>query len=135
MRIFSSKSIYRKAIPFFLFLLMFVVRFLTFYEISGILTINGWGAVKQYGYLFIAASLLYCSSVWMSSGKYLLQIFMQIISVIIMLISEFLYLYFSEYYVQIKYLQQGFWIYLCICMFTIIYNSTAQIICMENSIE
>ena len=108
----------KKTIPMCIMALIFFCRFLKFYEFRGVTMQNGWSTVIHFKIFFLIAVIIFFIGVWFPFNHNIICIILQIISLIIMLGCEWLYMDFSE--LKTAY---GFWINIMLSIVLLLYYS------------
>lgn len=98
----------QKIIPTGLFVLLFLTRLLTFYEIKGIRVLNGLDSLMDHKIIFLIFVLMFIAGTWTNFIHIMGRLFLQIISVGTMIIYEIHYPWSRDY--KLKYIRYGFWL-------------------------
>jgi len=114
-----QQIIRKKILPTFIFFLLLLVRFLTFYEIEGIRVENGWGAPIHHKVIFVLAVFMFCMGIWMKPNNIVTQFLLPFFSLTMMLTCEVAYLRFKDY--NLIYARIGFWLNIVISMVLLFY--------------
>lgn len=100
------------------FVLLFLTRFLPFYEITGIRKENGLGAIMYYKIIFIICFFLFLTGILVNI-KNVIKILLQTIPLTAMVIFEIIYMFSKDY--NLKCIQYGLGINIVFSIFMVCY--------------
>ena len=112
-----------KVLLTFFFTLLFVLRLSIFYEIPGIRVVNGLGVLHHYPLVFFTSILFFTYGVWAKKRNDIFSVILEDTSICLMVLCEVRYLVYYEYFAQIKYMRHGFWAYMALSIFLVVYCS------------
>lgn len=113
MDVLEDNRIYtKKYVPLIIFGLISAIRFLTFYNIPGMVMHNGWIAPIENKAIYILGFLLFIVGVWCRHRIW--RFALEELSVLIMLLCECLFIKNHDF--LLKWLSYGFLIFLCLIL-------------------
>ncbi len=98
-------------------ILLFLTRFLPFYEIKGIRVVDGFGSIEFHKILFGTVVLIFLIGTWKDNINFMIRFILQNISILIMMFYEILYLFSKDY--KFKHTCIGFWLHIAVSVMTI----------------
>lgn len=116
---FFVAIVLEKIIPTLIFGLLFVVRYIKFYEIKGIRLTNGWGAPSHHKLAFLISIIMFLAGVWLKWGNRLIHLILQITPIVVMLNCERLYFDFCDY--RLEHVVIGCRLYLVLSVILLFY--------------
>lgn len=114
-----KKNIEQKKISILLFLALIFARFMPFYEIKGIRKLKGWDIFFDFKIPIMFFSILFLTSLWRMNKNRAARLFVQIISLSVIMLCEFNYLLPNDY--NLKHIQYGFWLSMFLNAILILY--------------
>lgn len=113
------KLIWEKVIPSCFLMLLFLTRFLPFYEIEGIRVEIGFHSSVYHKILVGTVALTFLMATWKNNINNIIRLFLQNISILAMILYDILHLFFEDY--KFKHAGIGFWIHTAISIIAIGY--------------
>ncbi len=84
----QRKMFMEKVIPSCCLILLFLTRFLPFYEIKGIRVVDGFGSIEFHKILFGIVVLMFLIGTWKDNINFIIRFILQNISILIIMLYD-----------------------------------------------
>ncbi|HCS73554.1 MAG TPA: hypothetical protein DIW17_06740 [Clostridiales bacterium] len=115
----NHKIIWEKVIPICTMILMLFLRSLKFYEIKGLVEMNGWAAPEHFPLPFLLALCMFFAGTLIKFRYHVITPLLQICTLIVMLYFEQKFRDFAEF--NLRRTAYGFWINIIMSIVLVLY--------------